>query len=236
NPGIDVLQCLRRNRDGSRRGFQSSMEKDGHASIAVVRRHESGLFSLLGCHAKRGEGEGAWLCPIVSRRIFEGPIVTTKENREITRLKIDNRHISAMVTVEVASEPKIRSCIGTGITSWLERPIAVTEKGCETILHTVDHKEITDPVMIEIGETHPERSLSSPIIGGRAKRTVAIPHPDGDCVQHRPPVGHSQINLPIAIQVGQCYLCGRIALYHLHPSWLMIPMLAYRHIHTATHG
>ena len=91
------------------------MEKDGDASIAVIRRHESRLFSLLRCDTKCCEGKGAWFCPIVSRRIFECSIATTVENGEIARLKIDDRHVGALVAIEVASEPEIRSCVGTGI-------------------------------------------------------------------------------------------------------------------------
>lgn len=116
------------------------MEKDGDASIAIVRRHESRLFSLLRCDAKRRKGKGAWFCPIVSRRIFEGPIVTAEENGEITRLKIDDSHVDATVAVEVASEPEIRSRVGTGVAPWMESPITFSEKGCEAILHAVDHK------------------------------------------------------------------------------------------------
>ena len=127
-------------RDGSGHRFQSSMEKYGHASIAVVCRHESRLFCLLRGDAKCCEGEGAWFCPIVSRRIFEGPIATTIENGEIARLKIDDGHVDATVAVEVSSEPEIRSCISAGIVPWLESPIAFSEKRCETILHPVDHK------------------------------------------------------------------------------------------------
>ncbi|MCI0426860.1 MAG: hypothetical protein L0Z46_02440, partial [Nitrospiraceae bacterium] len=107
------------------------MEKDGDASIAIVRCHKSRLFGLLRCDVKRCKGEGAWFCPIVSRRIFEGPIVTAKENGEITRLKIDDSHVGATVAVEVASEPEIRSCVGTGIVPRLESPITYSEKGCE---------------------------------------------------------------------------------------------------------
>jgi hypothetical protein len=99
------------------------MEKNRNASIAVIRRHESRLFSLLRGDAKCRKGEGARFCPIVSRRIFEGPIAPAKENGEIARLKIDDGHIDAAVTIEVTSEPKIRSCISTRIAPWLERPI-----------------------------------------------------------------------------------------------------------------
>src|SRR5512139_2006391 len=120
------------------------MEEDGNASIAVVRRHESRFFSTLCCDAKRCKGEGAWFCPIVSRRILERPIVTTEENGDIARLKVDDSHIGATVTIEVASKPKIRSCIGTGIASRLERPITYSKKGCKTILYTVDDKEVAD--------------------------------------------------------------------------------------------
>ena len=106
------------------------MEKDGDAPIAIVRRHESRFFSLLRCDAKRCKGEGAWFCPIISRRIFEGPIATAEENGEITRLKIDNSHIGETVAVEVASKPEIRSCVGSGIAPWLESSITYSEKGC----------------------------------------------------------------------------------------------------------
>ena len=116
------------------------MEKDGNASIAVVRRHESGFFSILRCDAKRRKGEGAWLCPIVSRWILERPIVTTEENGEIARLKIDDRHICALVAIEVASEPEIRSRVGAGIVPWLESPVTYSEKRCEAILGPVDDK------------------------------------------------------------------------------------------------
>ena len=116
------------------------MKKNGDASIAVVRRHESGLFSLLRGDAKRRKSEGAWFCSIVSRRIFEGSIATTVENGEIARLKIDDRHVGAIVAVEVASKPEIRSCVGPGIVPWLESPVADSEKRCEAILGAVDHK------------------------------------------------------------------------------------------------
>ena len=116
------------------------MEKDGDASIAIVRCHESGLFSLLRGYAKCRKGEGAWFCPIISRRIFEGPIVTAEENGEITLLKIDDGHVRATVAVEIASEPEIRSYVGTGIAPWLESSITFSEKDCEAILYAVDHK------------------------------------------------------------------------------------------------
>ena len=110
------------------------MEKDGDASIAVIRRHESRLFSLLRCDTKCRKGKGAWFCPIVSRRIFEGSIATAEENGEIARLKIDDGHVDAVVAVEVASEPEIRSCVGAGIAPWLKRPITYSEKRCKAIL------------------------------------------------------------------------------------------------------
>jgi hypothetical protein len=109
------------------------MEKDGHASIPIIRRHEAGLFSLFRCDAKRRKGEGAGFCPIVSRRILEGPIATAKENGEIARLKIHDSHVDAAVAVEVSSKPKIRSCIGAGIAPGLESPVPDTEKCCEAI-------------------------------------------------------------------------------------------------------
>ena len=88
------------------------MEKDRNASIAVICRYESRFFRTLRRNAKRREGEGAWFCPIVSRWILERPIVTTEENGEITRLEVDDGHVGATVAIEVAREPKIRSCVG----------------------------------------------------------------------------------------------------------------------------
>src|ERR1051325_12182556 len=104
------------------------MEEDGYAFVAIVRRNESGCFSLLCCDSKRCEREGAWFCPIVSWGILEGSIITTKENGEVTRLEIDNSHVSTTIAVEVSSKPKIRPCVGPAISPWLERPITITQK------------------------------------------------------------------------------------------------------------
>ena len=70
--------CAHGGRDGSGRRFQSSMEKDGDASIAVVRRYESRLFIFLRGNAKRREGRRGLIlsdsfsadteCPIVHGR------------------------------------------------------------------------------------------------------------------------------------------------------------------------
>jgi len=154
------------------------MEKDGNASIAVVRRHEPRFFSLLRCDTKRRKGEGAWFCLIVSRWVLECPIVTTEENGEITRLKVDDSHIGAPVAIEVAGKSKIRPRVGAGIVPWLEGSIPYSQEGCKAVLHAVDHKEIADPVMIEVGETDSEGTLPCPVVCGRAKGAVAVPHPD----------------------------------------------------------
>ncbi len=117
---ISRRHALRGRRDRSGHRFQSSMKKNGDASIAVIRRHKSRLFCLLRGDAKCREGEGARFCPIVSRRIFEGSIAPTKENGEIARLKIDDGHVDAAVAVEVTSVPEIRSCVCAGISALAE--------------------------------------------------------------------------------------------------------------------
>lgn len=120
--------------------FQPSMEKDGDASIAVIRRHQSGLFGLLRGDAKCRKGEGSWFGPIVSRWIFERPIASAKKNGKIAGLKIHNSYVDTTVAVKVSSEPKIRSGVGARIASRLERSIPDAEKSCEAVLLAVDHK------------------------------------------------------------------------------------------------
>ena len=178
----DLAQILRRIHGGNAHRFQSSMEKDGDASIAVVRRHKPGLFGLLRRNSERRKSEGARFRPIVFRRIFEGPIATTKEDREVTRLKIDDGDVGATVAIEVSGKPEIRSCIGTGVMPWLERSIAVTKEGRKAIPLAVDHQQVADLVVIEVGETDPKRTFARPIIGGGAKRTVPVPGPNGNRV------------------------------------------------------
>lgn len=62
----ELVQTLLPVRSVSGRRLQASMQKNGDAAITVVRRHKPRLFLFLRRDAKRREGKGARLRPIIS--------------------------------------------------------------------------------------------------------------------------------------------------------------------------
>jgi len=134
---------------------------------------------------------------------MECAVPLAEDDRQITRLKIDDGHILHVIAIEITCEPKIGSGIRTGILPGLERRVSVAEQRRKTVVFPINHKKIAVLVIIKISKADTQRPLPDRIVFGVAKGSVSIPYPDRHPMRHGPSVGHDEIQLPVFIQIGQ---------------------------------